>query len=103
MGVCESELMGIFACRADDGGDDKGCFVYDVPPDSLHLLHQIASRRTPSYFSSDFVSPNYWKIPLIPFKQVTTVGGGEGQSGGDSVKETNDSFRRRINQNKYSF
>lgn len=64
MGVCVRELMGIFACRADDGGDDRGWFVYDVPPDSLHLLSSITQRRASSYLSSDFCEPYLLENPI---------------------------------------
>lgn len=90
--------MGIFVCRADDGGDDKGWFVYDVPADSLHSLGLIAPTGPPPISQVIFVTLIYWKIPLIPFKEVTTVRGGEGQSGRDSVKETDDPFWRRSSQ-----
>lgn len=66
MGVCERELMGIFAWRADAGGDDQGCFVYDVPPDSLHLLPAITQRRASSNLSSDFCVPYLFENPINP-------------------------------------
>lgn len=68
------------------------------------MCHLIASTHFPTSHSAEpppfsrviFVRPIYLKTTLILFKAVMTVRGGAGQSGGDSVKEMDDPFRRLI-------
>lgn len=57
---------------------------------------QSHSARSPTISQVIFVIPINSKIPLILFKEVTTVRGGEGHSAGDSVRETDHPFGRRI-------
>lgn len=72
------------------------------------MCHLIASTHSalshaagpPPISQVIFVTLVYWKIPLIPFKEVTTVRGGEGQSGRDGVTETDDAFWRRSSQSE---
>lgn len=92
VGVCECERMMEETIRA-------GVFT---------MCHLIASTHSalshaagpPPISQVIFVTLVYWKIPLIPFKEVTTVRGGEGQSGRDGVKERDDPFWRRSSQSE---